>query len=58
MRQKKSDSDSAMLIRGEDRYGHYEADQPATEWLPQDAAARIQESTHKYHAISGTPNDS
>ncbi|MBT3264389.1 MAG: phytanoyl-CoA dioxygenase family protein [Acidiferrobacteraceae bacterium] len=57
MRQKKSDSDSAMLIRGKDRYGHYETDQPATEWLAQDAVARIQESTQKYHAISGRPND-
>jgi len=57
MRQKKAASDSAMLIRGEDRYGHYETDQPATEWLPQDAATRIQESTQKYHAISGRPND-
>ena len=57
MRQKKSDSDSAMLIRGKDRYGHYETDQPATEWLAPDAVARIQESTQKYHAISGRPND-
>ena len=57
LRQKKSNSDSAMLIRGKDRYGHYETDLPATEWLPQDAAARIQESTQKYHAISGRPND-
>ncbi len=57
MRQKKAASDSAMLIRGEDRYGHYEADQPATEWLPQDAARQLQALTQKYHAISGKPND-
>ena len=58
MRQKKADSDSAMLIRGQDRYSHYETDQPATEWLPQDAATRLQALTQKYHAISGRPNDS
>jgi ectoine hydroxylase-related dioxygenase (phytanoyl-CoA dioxygenase family) len=57
MRQIKAASDSAMLIRGEDRYGHYETDQPATQWLSQDAAARLRVSTQKYQAVSGVPNN-
>ena len=56
MKQVKAKSDSAMLIRGEDRYGHFETDKPAEEWLPQDAKERLVETTSKYHAITGSPN--
>jgi len=45
-----------MLIRGEDHYGHFEADTPAEEWLPDDAKKRLIETTRKYHAITGSPN--
>ena len=56
MKQVKAKSDSAMLIRGEDRYGHFEPDTPAEEWLPQDAKERLVETTRKYQAITGSPN--
>ena len=43
VRQTKHDLDSAMLVRGEDRYGHFRTDQPAEgEFLP-DAVARWEE---------------
>jgi len=48
-----------MLIRGQDRFGHFGADTPAQEWLPDDAQKRLLVSTRKYHAITGprTPPD-
>ncbi len=54
MKQTKDASDSAILIRGEDRYGHFIADQPATEWLPEQASARLRALTEKYASIAGT----
>ena len=54
MKQTKDASDSAILIRGEDRYGHFTADQPATEWLPEQASARLRALTEKYVSIAGT----
>jgi len=54
MKQTKGASDSAILIRGEDRYGHFTADQPATEWLPEQASARLRALTEKYVSIAGT----
>ena len=56
MKQIKAKTDSAMLIRGQDRFGHFGADIPAKEWLPDDAQKRLLVSTRKYHAISGSPN--
>ena len=56
MKQVKAKSDSAMLLRGEDRYGHFEADTPAEQWLPQNAKERLMKTTRKYHAITGSPN--
>ena len=54
MKQTKDASDSAILIRGKDRYGHFIADQPATEWLPEQASARLRALTDKYFSIAGT----
>lgn len=54
MKQTKDASDSAILIRGKDRYGHFIADQPATEWLPDEASARLRALTEKYASIAGT----
>jgi len=54
MKQTKDASDSAILIRGEDRYGHFIADQPATEWLPEQTSARLRALTEKYVSIAGT----
>jgi len=56
MKQTKADTDSAMLIRGQDQFGHYETDTPAQEWLPQDAETQLIATTRKYHAITGSPN--
>ena len=56
LKQTKSDSDSAMLIRGNDPFGHFIDDVPATEWLLEDAEALLKERTKAYKAISGTPN--
>ena len=56
MRQTKAERDSAMLIRGQDCFGHYETDAPADEWLPGDAGERLLATTRKYHAITGSPN--
>lgn len=54
MKQTKDAADSAILIRGEDRYGHFVADQPASEWLPSDATARLRALSEKYNSIAGT----
>ncbi len=56
LKQTKSDSDSAMLIRGNDRFGHFIDDVPATEWLPENAKALLKERTEAQKAISGIPN--
>ncbi len=56
MKQTKAKTDSAMLIRGQDRFGHFEADTPAKEWLPDDAEERLIWATRRYNAISGSPN--
>ena len=56
MKQLKDDSDSAILIRGEDRYHHFVADQPATEWLPENTGVRLKALTAKYESIAGVPN--
>jgi hypothetical protein len=45
-----------MLIRGNDPFGHFIDDVPATEWLLEDAEALLKARTKAYKAISGTPN--
>ena len=48
VRQTKHDHDTAMLVRGEDRYGHYRSDAAAvTEWEP--AAVARWEELHRIH---------
>ena len=56
LKQTKSDSDSAMLIRGNDPFGHFIDDTPATEWLPENAEVLLKERTEAKKVISGTPN--
>lgn len=43
VRQTKHDRDSAMLVRGEDRFGHFRTDIPATEDFAPEAVARWHE---------------
>lgn len=43
VRQMKHDLDTAILVRGQDQYGHYGADIPATEDFAPDAVTRWQE---------------
>ena len=45
-----------MLIRGNDQFGHFIDDVPATEWLPENAKALLKERTEAQKAISGIPN--
>lgn len=48
MRQQNLESDSALLIRGKDCYGHYDPDTPASDQIPADAAERFSKLTEKY----------
>ena len=45
-----------MLIRGNDPFGHFIDDTPATEWLPENAEVLLKERTEAKKVISGTPN--
>ena len=54
VRQTKHDLDSAMLVRGEDRYGNFETDIPAESDLDPAAMARQVELENRYQAIAGT----
>ena len=53
MRQTKSDNDSAMLVRGEDRFHHFAADLPAERDLDPAAMARQQVLERQYQEIAG-----
>ncbi len=53
MRQTKHDSDSAMLVRGKDRYHHVLTDQPAERDLDPAAVARQAELERQYREIAG-----
>ena len=53
MRQTKHDGDSAMLVRGEDRYHHFLTDQPAERDLDPAAVARQAELERQYREIAG-----
>ncbi|MEM9342123.1 MAG: phytanoyl-CoA dioxygenase family protein [Pseudomonadota bacterium] len=54
VRQLKDDADTALLVRGEDRYGHFGEDVPATEDLHPVAVARQAELQARYEAVAGT----
>ena len=54
MRQTKHDGDSALLVRGEDRYRHFRPDVPAEADLDPAAVRRHQELDRHYRAIAGT----
>ena len=56
VRQIKHDQDSAMLVRGEDRYGNFEVDMPAQSDLAPDAMRRQAALEARYRAIAGTTN--
>ncbi|MDX1424890.1 MAG: phytanoyl-CoA dioxygenase family protein [Kiloniellales bacterium] len=54
MRQTKHDLDSALLVRGEDRYRHFHPDLPAEADLDPAALQRHRELDRHYQAIAGT----
>ena len=54
MRQTKMDTDSAMLVRGRDEFGHFAEDLAATSDLDPVAVARQQELQARYKSIAGT----
>lgn len=54
MRQTKDDRDTAMLVRGADRYRHFLPDLPAERDLDPAALARHRELERRYVAIAGT----
>jgi hypothetical protein len=53
MRQTKHEADSAMLLRGTDRFGHYLQDEPAASDLDPAAIARRDAMQRRYVAIAG-----
>jgi phytanoyl-CoA hydroxylase len=53
MRQTKHDLDSAMLVRGQDRYGHFHEDRPAESDLEADALERQGELERLHIATAG-----
>ena len=54
MRQTKNRSDSAILVRGRDDFGHFEQDVAATSDLGPVAVARQKELQARYKSIAGT----
>ncbi len=54
VRQTKHDKDSAMLVRGEDRYRHFGVDRPACADFESEALARWQELNDLHLATQGT----
>ena len=54
MRQTKSQSDSAMLVRGRDEFGYFAEDLAATSDLDPAAVARQKELQARYRSIAGT----
>ncbi len=53
IRQTKGDSDSAMLVRGQDRYSHFEVDTPAETDLDPAAVARQEALDARYRELAG-----
>ena len=58
MRQTKSDHDSAMLVRGTDRFGYYRQDLAAQSGLEKDAAQQLAIASEEYQEIAGRANPS
>jgi len=54
MRQTKNDTDSAILVRGRDEFGHFAEDIAATSDLDPAAVARQKELQARYRSIAGT----
>ena len=54
VRQMKHDKDSAMLVRGEDRYHHFTTDRPATSDLDPKALERQAELERLYVETAGS----
>ena len=54
MRQTKRAHDTALLVRGEDRFGYYGADTPAQADLEPAAIARQRELERRHKEIAGT----
>lgn len=54
VRQTKHDLDTAMLVRGEDAFGHFQTDQPATSDLDPAALAHQRMLEERYIEIAGT----
>ena len=54
VRQMKHDKDSAMLVRGEDRYHHFRTDRPATSDLDPKALERQAELERLYVETAGS----
>ncbi|MGB0556379.1 MAG: hypothetical protein ACPGJW_03910 [Paracoccaceae bacterium] len=54
VRQMKHDKDSAMLVRGEDRYQHFRTDRPATSDLDPKALERQAELERLYVETAGS----
>ena len=55
MRQLKTPGDSAMLVRGNDRFGHFATDQTARDWqLTPEGIETLRRATTSYQAIAGT----
>ena len=58
MRQTKSDHDSALLVRGADKFGYYRQDLAAQSWLEKDAAQQLAIASEEYQEIAGRANPS
>lgn len=54
VRQIKGDHDTALLVRGSDRYNHFKADIPAENDLDPAAMTRLHELNRHYKSIAGT----
>ena len=52
VRQLNLESDSALLVRGNDCYGYYDTDTPASDQIPADAVERFAKLTEKYFQIA------
>lgn len=56
VKQVKGQVDSAILVRGEDKYGYYETDQIAVSDLSPEAIIYQQQLEQRYVEIAGTGN--
>jgi ectoine hydroxylase-related dioxygenase (phytanoyl-CoA dioxygenase family) len=58
MRQTKSRHDSALLVRGADKFGYYRQDLAAQSWLEKEAAQQLAIASEDYQEIAGRANPS